>query len=422
MRINYATFFKHKKTIDNFFHYSLLRIFNIAAKFILVAYLVRTLGEKTYGLLSWSESILQYFIIIINFGFNIYGAKYIVKHRDNKKLLNDIISSIYYIKGFFLIVSFLVLFILSQTNIPDVNFSILLLLLVSTLGDMLFPVWYFQGTEKLKPLTKIVALAKFLLLIGTVLFIKSKDDLELYIVLFSLSQILMGFLGFIALKKDANYNFIKPNRKTLKSVFRQARLYFLGNISMLVFNALTIFLIGVYVSLEKVTGFDISLKIVMFALLPFEILQAVFLPVITKTKNKKMLSKLVLISLFSGIIICVLLNLLPEFLLNLFGGSEITKYKEVLKVLSLLMVTVPSTFLLGQCGLVAFGQDKAYNYSLISIAIVYGIIVLFFLLSNSIDFYKLLYLRVFSDYLLFIIIVYKAFKSKIIDTHFLKRA
>ena len=100
--------------------------------------------------------------------------------------------------------------------------------------------------------------------------------------------------------------------KILKSIISKAKLYFLGNLSMLVFNALTIFLIGIYVSMEKVTAFDISLKIVIFFLLPFEILQAALLPVITKTQNKNLLKKVVYISFFTGIIIYVGLNLFPE--------------------------------------------------------------------------------------------------------------
>lgn len=407
-------FYKHKIIINNFFHFTLLRAFNIVTKFLLVAYLVRILGENTYGLLTWSESILQYFIIIINFGFNIYGAKYIIKYKDQKPHLDNIISSIYIIKSFFLLISFLTLFLIFSSNVLNANYNILFLLLISAVGDMLFPIWYFQGIQKLDSITKIVAISKFLLLLGVFIFVKSSQDLYVYIYLFSGCQILMGILGFFLLRKHSSFSFIVPNIKTIKKIFSKAKLYFLGNLSMLVFNALTIFLIGVYVSLEKVTGFDISLKIVLFTLLPFEILQATFLPEITKNQNINQLKKLAYLSFLTGVIIFICLNLFSEGLLNLFGGEEIVKYSYVLKKLSLITLTVPLTFLLGQTGLIAFGFDKQYNYSLILVAVFYVATIIGLLLFDIISFDKLIYLRVFSDYLLLLIILYHIFKNKIL--------
>lgn len=409
-----TAFNNYKQTASNFFYFSLLRLFNISAKFFLIAYLVRILGEEQFGLLSWSDSILQYFIIVINFGFNIYGARYIVEHKNNQEDLNKIISTIYCTKGFFLLLSFLAFFILIKTDLITLNLSILVILVFSTIGDMLFPVWYFQGAEKLKPLTIVVAISKFLLLLATFLLIKNQEDLNLYAILFSLCQILMGILGYIALKKDANFTFIKPKILFIKSVFKKAILYFLGNISMLVFNALTIFLIGFYISLENVTGFDISLKIVLFALLPFDILQAVLMPVIVRSKSKKILHQSIILSFIFGLLLLLLLYAFPDFLLNLFGGAEIIKYKYVLNILSLLLVTVPTTFLLGQCGLVAFGKDREYNFSLIITAIMYILIVIYLIASKTITFERLIYLRVLADYFLLLVIGFFAIKEGII--------
>ena len=61
--------------LKNLSFLTILRVFNVGAKFILVAYLIRVLGKINYGVLTWVDSIIQYFLIIINFGFNIYAAK-----------------------------------------------------------------------------------------------------------------------------------------------------------------------------------------------------------------------------------------------------------------------------------------------------------------------------------------------------------
>ena len=410
------TIAKHKSTINNFFYLTVLRLFNIATKFFLVAYLVRVLGEKVFGLLTWSDSILQYCIIIMNFGFNIFGSKYIAKYKSNKKILNDIVSSIYIIKVFFLGVVFIILFVFYYFQILEANFTILFLLLFSAFGDLLYPIWYFQGIEKLKPLTKIAAISKFILLCTTLIFVKSLEDIYNYIYFFIFCQILMGLLSFLALIKDMSYSFKLPNTKIIL-ILNKAKLYFLGNISMLVFNAFNIFLIGIYVSLEKVTSFDISLKIIMLFLLPFEILQAIFIPMITKNKSKKTITKAAMYSFLIGVFLYCMVYLFGENILVLFGGANMSNSFSTLKIISLILFTVPTTYIL-QGGLISFGYDKLYNHSLIIICVVYFFLLACLFSLDQIEFFNLLYLRVFLDYLLLILILILLRKKKFFHFYF----
>ena len=55
--------------LKNFSYLSLIKFFNIGIKIILAAYLIRILGDEKYGLITWLDSIIQYFIMIVNFGF-----------------------------------------------------------------------------------------------------------------------------------------------------------------------------------------------------------------------------------------------------------------------------------------------------------------------------------------------------------------
>ena len=100
--------------IVNFFYIGLMKFLNIGSKYFLVGYLIRTLGENGYGILTWVDSIVQYFIMLINFGFDLYAAKHVVENKGDKKKLNEIISTIYYIKGILFLISFLFLIPLTR--------------------------------------------------------------------------------------------------------------------------------------------------------------------------------------------------------------------------------------------------------------------------------------------------------------------
>ncbi len=400
--------------LKNFSYLSFLKVFNIGTKFLLVAYLVRILGEFNYGILTWSDAIIQYFLMFINFGFNVYAAKYIVEFRDKSEKINEIISSIFTIKFALFLASFLILYALTFLRTFELYQNILFLMLLMGLGEVFFPIWYFQGIERIKPATYIVTISKIALIAATLLFVKSPEDLPKYVLFVVVSGIIMGALGFWSLVKKHDFSFVFSKMETLKSFIKEAYLFFVGTVLSLTFNLATIFLIGIYFTMEFVTGFDVALKIVLVSIIPFDILQQAMFPTISRTRNKSLLKKLIIYSFFIAIIFSGIIFLFSEQLLGLFGGAEMIKHTDLLKTLAFVIPFGATTFMLGTCTLVAFGYHKDYNYSLLISSAIFAIIVLALLFFDKMTFWNLVYLRIFSDFVLVIIRLYFTFKRKIL--------
>ena len=139
--------------------------------------------------------------------------------------------------------------------------------------------------------------------------------------------------------------------------------------------------------------------------------QAVF-PTISRTKNKSMLKKIVYSALIIGVFVGLIIYSFSDNLMFLFGGDEMLEYSPVLKFLSLLSPFVALTFVLGTCSLVAFGYYKEYNFSLIFTSIIYILILIVLYFSDKINFWSLIYLRVFGDVLMALIRLYYSIKRK----------
>ena len=290
---------------ENFSYLSILKVFNIGFKFILLGYLIRVLGTDLYGLLTWSDSIIQFFLMFINFGFNVYAAKYIVDHREDKSIINEVVSSIYIIKTALFLTSFLLLLISAIFEPIAQNLGLLYLMLLMGIGEVLFPIWFFQGIEKLKTATIIVFISRLFIVIATFLFVKSQEDVFTYVVFIVISNVIMGVLGVYAIKKYYSVQFYIVNFKIILKYLKAASMFFFGRFLLLVFNFGTIFLIGIYASMEDVTGFDSASKIVMITVIPFEMLQQAVLPTISRTMDKELLTKLVFLSLGVGLVLMI---------------------------------------------------------------------------------------------------------------------
>jgi PST family polysaccharide transporter len=75
---------------------------------------------------------------------------------------------------------------------------------------------------------------------------------------------------------------------------------------------------------------------------------------------------------------------------------------------------VALTFILGTCSLVAFGFYKEYNISLIATSVIYIIILIVLYYFDLINFWNLIYLRVFGDVLMALIRFYFSIKKRTI--------
>jgi PST family polysaccharide transporter len=285
----------------------------------------------------------------------------------------------------------------------------------SGIGEVLFPVWFFQGIENLKPATFIVFLTRLFLLIGTVIFVNSQYNLLAYILLLVSSSVLMGVSGIFYLFKYYKIKIILLPIGKLINYFKESLPFFIGRFLSLIFNFGTIFFIGKFCLLEQVTGFDTGLKIVMLGVVPFEMLQQAVFPTISRTKNKGMLKKIAYAALIIGSFVGLLTFLLSDNLMFLFGGDEMLKYSTVLQFLSILSPFVALTFVLGTCSLVAFGYYKEYNFSLIFTSITYILILIVLYFTDKINFWSLIYLRVFGDVLMALIRLYFSIKKRTLN-------
>jgi len=399
--------------VKNLTYLTLMRFFNIGFKFLIVAYLIRVLGEKGYGLLTWIDSVIQYFLMLINFGFNIYAAKYIVEYRKKTDKINEVVSAIIIIKSILFISSVIIVYFLALQN-EFIEYKELFFLFIAIgAGEVLFPVWFYQGVENLKPATIIVFFSRFFLILGTFLLVNSQEDSIYYVLMLVFSSTSMGVFGLYYIIKKYRINLVKVPVSKLMFFAKESFPFFAGRFLSLVFNFGTIFLIGKFCDFKQVAGFDLSLKVIMVGVIPFEMLQQAVFPTLTRTKNKKLLIKLLKGAAFLGSLFGLIIYILSDQIILIFGGENMISYAPVLRHLTIMTPFIALTFILGSCSLVAFGHFKEYNISLIVTSIIYLIVVMVLYLLGEINFFNLIFLRIFSDILMFLIRLYYSFKKKV---------
>ncbi len=177
--------------VKNFIYNVLFNIFILLIPFVTIPYLAHVLGPKGVGINSYTNSIIQYFILFGGLGINLYGNRQIAFVRDNKIILKKTFYEIFFLRLITVSVS-LFMFFVFFINIKE--YRIYYLAQSISIFASLFDIsWFFMGVENFAVTVFRNIVIKVITLISIFTFVKSYSDLTIYILIISIS-ILVGDL------------------------------------------------------------------------------------------------------------------------------------------------------------------------------------------------------------------------------------
>lgn len=118
----------HRVILANYGYLFILQVLNVAFPLVTLPYLISVLGAESYGKVIYSQAVIGYLAIVINFGFNIIGTREISVHRNSQAKINEITSCIYIIKGLLFLISLIGLLVFLNLNKYNVTDQALFLL------------------------------------------------------------------------------------------------------------------------------------------------------------------------------------------------------------------------------------------------------------------------------------------------------
>ncbi len=391
-----------KGVIRNFSFLSILQILQLLAGLLVYPYLIKVLGLNNYGIVVYAQTIIGYFILIVNYGFNITATKYVSEAKGDNDKISEIFSTVISIKFLFFIISaFLliisVIFIEFMNNEKEVYlFSTLIIF-----GWVVFPDWYFQGIEKMENITYVMLTSKLISLSLIFIYVENANDYILVPFFNSLAMILAGFIGFALVfrgskTEKSRVRFIRPKYENMKSYIRTGSAYFVSNLSANTKDYVNTLIIGAVLSYNEVAIYDIITKVIKVFIMPYNIFVRAVFPKCAMKKSFKFNVKVGNIMVIYGTLMVFFIFGYAETIVSYFIEENIKLSVEVFKVMSLSLPLLALTSSRGLLTLVGFNFDKLFTKGiLISIAFYFLSLIVFYLL-NFITVLSLSFLMVLS--------------------------
>lgn len=358
------------KVIKNYFYNLSYQILLILVPLITTPYVSRVLGAKGVGTFSYTNSIVQYFIIFGCIGLNLYGQREIAYVQHQKQDRSKVFTELLVLRFFSISISLLLFFL---TVVQSDKYGIVYLIMsLDVLASMFDISWFFQGIEDFKKIVIRNFVVKLLGIILIFLFVKNSDDLYLYVFCHSVTLLLGNLSMWLYVPKlvgKINFKGLNISRH-----IKPTLVLFLPQIATSVYTILDKSMIGFLTnSEEEVAYYEQSQKIVKIVLTLVTSLGAVMLPRVANLfklnefdKIKQYLSRSIQFTFFLSFPMCLGLVAVCNNIVPWFFGNGYDKVIPNMMIIAPILVFIAFSNIMGTQYLLPTGRQKEFTISVVS--------------------------------------------------------
>ncbi|MCP9083103.1 flippase [Streptococcus sp. CF10-1] len=352
------------KVLKNYAYNLSYQLLLIILPIITTPYITRIFSSDDLGTYGYFNSIVTYFILLATLGVANYGTKEISAHRKEIEKNFWGIYSLQFAATWLSILLYLILCFL----LPSMQNPVAYILGLSLVSKGLDISWLFQGLEDFRKITVRNITVKLIGVISIFLFVKSANDLYLYVFLLTIFEL----LGQLSMWIPARQFIGKPrfDLKYAKKHLKPVILLFLPQIAISLYVTLDSTMLGTLASTRDVGIYDQALKLVNILLTLVTSLGSVMLPRVSnllssgdhKAVNKMhemsfLIYNLVIFPIMAGMLI------VNDDFVNFFLGQDFQEARNAIAIMIFRMFFIGWTNIMGIQILIPHNKNKEFMLS-----------------------------------------------------------
>lgn len=380
MRINIS---EYKQVILNFINLAFVQAANLLLPLITIPYVIRTVGFENFGLVAFATSIVNYFSVFINYGFNLTATKAVSQNRNDSHYLNKLFCTVTYSKVLLSFTSILIFLVLSILIVSiKNNFYVYLYLLLSIIFTNLSPDWFFQGIQQLKFLTYLNLSLKIISTILTFFLIKVTSDYYYLAIIPFINSVFLFAISHLYIQIKHKFRYLRVDLSSIFKELYQSRFIFLSQVKITFFNNFNTVVLG-FLTDNKIVGiFSSADKIIkVFSSIQVPIVTALFPHIAMKIKNSRetVFYELKKIAIYGSVLygaILMILFILAPWISQIMFGAEVDQIALLIRIMSFIPLFIFINNLFGTQYLLNTGLEKKFLINLI-IAALLNVVIIF---------------------------------------------
>jgi len=331
--------------MNNVASLSMLQAITYLLPAIIIPYLFRVIGPEKFGLIAFAQAFVQYFIILTDYGFSISATKEISLCRDEHAKVCKAFSSVMTVKIALAFLSLLILGIIVYF-IPKFrnDWLVYVLSFGAVVGNTIFPVWFFQGTEKMRYIADINIIGGIIVAVFIFLFVRGPQDYLLVPLIYSCVSLITGLWGQYIVFRRFRVSFKLQGYKNVRRQLAAGWDIFISIAAINAYTTTRVFTVGLltnntitgfYSIAEKIANFCQTFPLTSFSQALFPRLSKIFHR--NKIKAFKIMQRLQQIAINIALICLPLIFIFAHVIVRVVCGGD---YQKTVLSLRLLLISV----------------------------------------------------------------------------------
>ncbi len=234
---------RHHGLKANFIFNFISQILTLIVPLITTPYVWNVLGRDGNGQYSFSLSIITYFILFANMGFDLYGQKQIAACREDREKKSAIFWELFFLKFIFTAISMgILLGILFGIGFGEKYDSLILILSIQIVAVPFDIQFLFRGDEDFLSIALRTIVLRLLGMVCIFVFVKNETHVWLYSLCLSLSTIASNLIMWPSAFRQIS--FVSPKKLSLFKHIVPSLLIFLPTLAITVYSVFDKTMIG----------------------------------------------------------------------------------------------------------------------------------------------------------------------------------
>jgi polysaccharide transporter, PST family len=384
----------------------ILQISKYVFPLITFPYLTRVLQPENFGIITFVNSVMVYFQLLIDYGFLQSATKECSLYRSDKDKLSQVLVSTVQVRSFLAILGLII--ILLMISFSDTfkgrETYILLAYIPIVLGVLNFD-YLFRGLEIMNIITYRTIVGRVIYTLLLFIFIQKSDHYLLIPIIASVGEIFILIWTWFYISKNIGISlkFISSFKGTINA-FKESSMFFLSRIATTAYSSTNIVILGFLYDNSSIAQFGVANTLIINIRSLFSPIADSLYPYMIRNKDFTLVKKILFVLMPIILVGTVILFFLAEPIVLLMAGENYLDAVVIFRaLLPIVLITLP-VYLLGFPVLGAMNRMRDANLSVIFASVYHlmGLSVLFY--YGNINFINVAFLT-FSTEL--IVLIYR---------------
>lgn len=338
---------------------------------LIIPYLAHTLGPTGWGLVAFAQSLGEFVVLGIEFGFALSATRAIARNRESAAACGSIATGVIGAQLLLATVGLSLAIFVAQW-IPTLRDhpKLLAAALFYAVAQGMTPMWLFQGLERMRLAVTLEISGRLLGLALLFLFVHSPEDSWKALLIQGVAPAVGTVAGFAILSSALPWS--RPRWSTTRDALVEGWPMFVFRSGESLYGVGNAFLLGLFATQAEVGYFASAEKISKAAFGLLNPIREALYPRLSSMvqASKQSAARLarigIIVMVAGGFVLGVVLFTAAPLLISMLMGQAFAPAVDVLRILSVLPILLSVTYSVGLQWLLPLGRDSAVNHIIIA--------------------------------------------------------